>query len=108
MKISEIKNEEALDLIMNCIEPAVEIFGDKVIADALRKRRGRKDLIKLVKKTVSTHKKAVIQILAYTSGVDPKEYSANALEMISQVLELLNDDDLMNFFSSQVPTTGQM
>lgn len=105
MKITDFKNEDALDLIMNCIDPCVEIFGDKKITDAFRNHKDRNDLVKIAKLALKEHKKAVIEILAYTSGVKPKDYKANAFEIINQVLELLNDESILSFFSSQVLTS---
>ena len=45
MKITDFKNEDALDLIMNCIDPCVEIFGDKKITDAFRNHKDKNDLV---------------------------------------------------------------
>ena len=42
MKISEYRDEAALELLANISEPAIEIFADEQLADLIRKKRAAK------------------------------------------------------------------
>lgn len=98
MKLTEIENEEALDLLADIIEPASGIFTDEEIRD---EARNGKNKIKLVQLILRNHKKAIIEILARLDGKQVSEYHANLIVMTKQLLEILNDKDLMEVFISQ-------
>ena len=101
MKISDYKDEEALDLLVELIDPAAEIFSDKQIANVLQNNQ---PAIKAVKLAIKNHKQSVIKILATLEGVDVKDYHCNVFSLPIALLDLMNDKELMNFFSYQ----GQM
>lgn len=101
MKLSDYKNEEALDILADIIEPASEIFSDKKIVDLLRKDEAP---MKAIKIAIKDHKKSVMEILAILDGVKPDEYECNVFTLPMKVLEVLNDEELLKFFTLQ----GQM
>lgn len=103
MKLSEYKNEAALDLLVDIAEPAAEIFADKEISEALK--RGDKK-IAVVKNAIKNHKKSVIEILAVLDGIPVEEYSCNVFTIPVKLLEILNDKDLIEFFTSAGQTKG--
>lgn len=98
MKLSDYKDEEALDLLADIIEPASEIFGDKRIAVILKNNEAP---MKAIKIAIKDHKKSVIAIMAAIEGVDVKDYHCNVFTLPMRLLDILNDEDLMSFFSSQ-------
>ena len=98
MKLSEYKDEAALDLLVELIDPAAEIFSDKQIATILKNNGAP---MKAVKIAIKNHKQSVIKILAAIEGVDVKDYHCNVFTLPMALLNLLNDTDLMNFFASQ-------
>lgn len=102
MKLTEYENEAALDLLADLIDPATVIFSDPVIAKAMR--TGGNNL-EIVKHIIKEHQKPVIQILAILDGVKVEDYHANIPKMIAQLLEALNDEELINFFTSVAPRT---
>lgn len=97
--ISEYENEEALDLLADIIEPAAEIFSDKEIANAAR-NGGNK--ITAVKAAIKNHKKAILEILARLEGTPVEEYKCNVLSLPNTILEILNDKELLDFFSKSI------
>lgn len=101
MKLSDYKDEEALDLLVELIEPAAEIFSDKEIAELIRNNGKPMQAVKLA---IKNHKKSVIQILAALEGVPVEEYHCNIFTLPIALLNLLNDKDLMSFFLSQGQT----
>lgn len=101
MKLSDYKDEEALDILADLIEPAAEIFSDKQIAMMLKNNIAP---IKAVRLAIKKHKQAVIEIMAILEGVPVADFHCNIFTLPLQLLDILNDKDLMNFFSLQ----GQM
>ena len=97
MKLSEIKGEAALDLLADIIEPATEIMTDPNL-QKLVKAKNKGAIIKLL---IKDHKKSIIEILAMIDGVPVDEYQVNVFTLPMKLLELLNDKDLMGFFTSQ-------
>lgn len=98
MKLSEYKDEAALDLLVELIDPAADIFSDKEIADIMRKNGKPMEAVKLA---IKNHKKSVIQILAILEGVPVEQYHCNIFTLPIALLNVLNDKDLMDFFSLQ-------
>lgn len=102
MKLSDIKDEKALDLLADIIEPAIEIMSDNEIRNAYE---DKSSIPKIVKILIKKHKKSIIEILAVLDGVPVEEYHINVLTLPTKLIEILSDDVLMDFFSSQAQTT---
>lgn len=98
MKLSEYKDGEALDLLAELIDPVATIASDKQIAELVKAKAGK---LKVVQYVIKSHKEQILQILAAIDGVPVEEYHCNALTLPLKVLEILNDKDLMDFFTSQ-------
>ena len=99
-KLSEIRGEEALDLIAELIDPIAEICKDQALVALLR----GKDKASAVKLAIKNHGKTVLKILALLEGKDEKEYNPSVIEIPVLLLNVLNDPDLINLFQSQVQT----
>lgn len=98
MKLSDFKDEAALDLLAEIIDPAAEIFSDTKIANILRKNGAPAEAVKIA---IKNHKKSVIQIMAAMEGVPFEEYHCNVFSLPIKLLEILNDKELVEFFTSQ-------
>ena len=96
-KLSEYRNEEALDLLADIIEPCVIVFGDPDFIQAAKS----KDVTGTIKFLLKNHQKSVIQILATLEGVPVDEYECNLATLPVTLLQIVNDSDLMDFFKSQ-------
>lgn len=110
MKLSEYRGDDALEVLAELLEPAVEILADADIAAAWRdknpnKTRGQKQL-KAVSIAIKKHKEAVIAILAALDHETPDEYreKINVVTLPKKLLEVLNDKDLRTFFILQEQT----
>ena len=101
MKLSDIKGPEALDLLVDLIEPATVIM-----ADPEAKAQFEKSPLKFVKFAVKQHRDEVMEILAILSGESVEEFSrhVNLLTVPKLLLDLVSDKELMELFTSQ----GQM
>lgn len=100
-KLSEYKNEEALDVLADIIDPVVEILADKGIS---KLRNMKVPKLKLAQYVIKNHKESVLRILARLNDTPYEEFECNIFTLPMQILELLNDEELLNFFNSQ----GQM
>lgn len=98
MRLSEIKNEAAIDVLIEILDPASEIIGDPEFKKAIEARTNNMELVKLILKN---HKKAVIAILAALDGKKPEEYEVGILSLPVKLLEILNDPELASLFTSQ-------
>lgn len=97
MKLSDYKNEQALDLLADIIEPSSKIFADKAVKGAFETG----DKINGIKVAIKNHKHEIIEILAALDGVSVEKYECNVLTLPAKVLEILNDTALTSFFNSQ-------
>lgn len=102
MKITELYNEDALEMLADIIEPAAKIMSDTQI-----KVLYRTDRLKLVKHIIKEHKKSIIEILAALDGVPVKDYKANIVSMMKDILYIVNNDELMEVFYSQGQETDE-
>ena len=96
MKLSEYKDEAALDLLAELIAPASEIFSDEDVRNAVEGNNKATAVSLAIKK----HKKAVMAILAALDGVPVEEFHCNVLTLPLKLLELLDDPETMRLFTS--------
>lgn len=96
MKITDFKNEDALDLVADLIEPAVEIFSDEKVRDLFR-NNGNK--VQLAKHILKSHKKAIIEIFARLNNTPVKDYECDVITLMKDLLDVLNDKDLLAVFT---------
>ena len=103
MKITDFKGEEALDLLVNIMEPVTIIFADKAVRDAYKSQ----PKLQLVKTVLKSHMAEVLEIMAMLNGMSADEYKAAITipGLIRQVLELINDKELQSFLESQAAET---
>lgn len=98
MKLSEFKGEEALDVLVELLDPIGEILADKDV-----KAEFQKNNMSGVKAMLKGHKKAVITMMAILEREEPDEYikKVNLLTLPMALLEILNDPDVTQLFTSQ-------
>ena len=99
MKISDFKNEEALDLLADILEPASEIIADEEVKKAYKNKENKLTLAKII---IKNHKSAIIEILARLDGKAVEEYTCNVFTLPIKLIEILNDEELVSFFNSSV------
>lgn len=102
-RLSEYRGEEALDVLADLIEPAAEIMQDKQLATLFRE----KNMAAAAKVALKNHKKAVLSILARLEDEDPDTYAPSVFALPLKLLEILNDPELVNLFTSQGQNEAQ-
>lgn len=97
-KLSEYKNEEAIELLADIIDPVSAILADEDVKNAYRTTKNKMAVTKIILKN---HPSEVVDILALLEGVPRSEYECSVVSIPVKLLELLNDKELMDFFKSQ-------
>jgi len=102
MKLSEYKNEDALDLLADILDPLSEILTDEGVRQMAKDKDTTK--IKAVQYLLKNQKKPIIQIMARLDGIPVEKYELDILSLPKKILEIMNDKELIDFFQQQ----GQM
>ena len=103
-KLSEYKDEEALDLLADILSPTVEIMQDEAVQKFFNKGDENMTVADVVTLVIKSHKKAVMQIMAALEGVPSEEYHCNIFTLPVQLMQVVNDPDLRAFFALQGQT----
>ena len=90
-KLSEIKGEEALDVLAEIIEPAAEIFNDENVKNAIKVDNNKAKAAKIILKN---HKKAIFTLMAALEETPVEEYKTNLFALPMLILNILNDHEL--------------
>lgn len=98
MKISDYKDEEALDLVADLIEPAGKIFSDQELRKAVKDGSSKPSVAKII---IKNHKSEIIEILARINNVPVNEYHFTVMSLITDVIDIIQDQELMSVFYSQ-------
>lgn len=98
-RLSEYKNEEAIILLADLIEPLAKIMGNEELRTAYKK--GGMTKAGLVAIAMKSNAKEVVQVLAILDGEDPEKYEITALQIPAKLMQALNDPDLMAFWKAQ-------
>lgn len=99
-KISEIRGEDALDVLADLLDPVSEICVDEKVVDLFKDKEVKNKKLKIATLILRKHKKAIIKILAILEGVNPDEYKPSLAILPVHVLQLLNDPDVIAVFQS--------
>ena len=102
MKLSEFKDDAALELIADIIEPATEILADPAIKEAFSRSK-----MAAIKVAIKNHKSAIKEIIARLDGKTPDECHFTALSLPIKLLSMFNDPDLQQLFTSSGQTADE-
>ena len=95
-KLSDYKNEQALDLLVEILEPCVEIMADEEVVDKIQNGKTRMEGVKLM---IANHKSAVISLLAALDGCPVSEYECSFFTLPLRLMEVITDKELLSFFT---------
>lgn len=101
-KLQDIKGPEALDVLAEILDPAIELMKKPEILEAIDKD-GLEDLT-TIKLLVKNGKEEVLQILAILDGRPYEEFieSFNVLTLPVMLYETFSDEALQAVFTSQI------
>lgn len=92
-KFIDYKNEDAIELIADIMEPLSVVFTDEEI-------KNEKNRMKAIAKALRKYKKEVVEILARIDNVPVENFECNALTLPARLLEIMNDKDIQDFLTS--------
>lgn len=95
MKLKEIKNEKALGMIADLIEPIGKIGSNKELVQMLKEKKIKEAIPKVLKE--NPHE--IIEILAILDETPVEEYECNILTLPARLIELFNDEEVLQLFS---------
>ena len=98
MKLSEYKNEKAIEILGQMIAPISSILADEKVKKAYA---NGEDKLGFVQALLTNHPKEIVQILAILDDTPVDEYEVSLTTLPKKVLEIINDEALQDFFESQ-------
>ena len=104
-RLSEFENEDAIVLVADILKPASAIMADKEIAELMRSKKATK--LELIDKILHGYPSEILKIMAILDEADIKTYRVNTIQLTKNLMYMLNDEELMSFFSSQGQTEEQ-
>lgn len=96
-KLSEIRGEEAIEVLSEVVEPLVAIISDADVQEVVREK---KPFVLAVKPALKSHKKEVLHILAAIEGIPDEEYAPSIIELPAMLIGLLNDPEIQTIVNS--------
>lgn len=96
MKLSEIKGDQALDVIAEIIEPIADITADEEFVKIANSGETRARVIAYV---IKNHKDSVVRMLAALNLQKPEEFEFSLLTLPKMLMELFEDEDVMALFT---------
>lgn len=103
MKLNEIKNEKAIEVLADMFDPIIEIASDEKVVSAARSD----NRVMTVKHILKDHSRAVFELMAVSEGVPVEEYECDILTLPVKLLELLNRPEFNFLFPSQGQKTEE-
>lgn len=99
MRLSDFKDERAIEVVADLLVPIGKIASNKENAKA----KG-KSMLEFAAAMLRNNKREVMDMMAILSDVDPAEYHCNAASVMVGVLDMFNDPELMQLFGLQSKT----
>lgn len=94
-KLSEIKGEEALDVLAEILVPIVNIWEDEEVKEGFEK-----NVATSVSIAIKNHRKEIIEIFAAIDGITYEEEieSIDLVSLPTSIIELLNEPAIQSLF----------
>lgn len=99
MRLSEFKDEKAIEVVADLLEPIYNIVSNSKNAEA--KDKG---VLPFAAAMLKNSAKDVMAMLAILDDKDPKEYHCNAATVLGDIVNMLSDDELLQLFGLQSET----
>lgn len=93
MKLSDFKDEKAIQVVADLLVPISKIVANKSTKDA--KDSG---VAAFASALLANNKREVMDMLAILNDVPPEDYHCTAASVMVDVLNMLNDPELMQLF----------
>ena len=98
MKLSEFKDEKAVEVVAKLLVPIGNIATDKEMAEAQRTARHMGEFASFA---LQKHARDVLDMLAHLNGQDPEDFHCSAATVMRDVMNMFSDPELMALFGLQ-------
>lgn len=95
-KLSEIHGEEAIDVLAELLDPVFTIMNDQDLRAIFE---NNEPMINVARYIVKNYRKEAMHVLTVLNG---EEYEPSVVGLIKDVYSLFDDEELVDFFDSQV------
>lgn len=95
--LAEIKDEEALELLADILDPIIDIASDPKVKELISDENTSR--VRVVQYVIKNHKKPIMLILAMLDGVPVEEYHCNVLTLPAKLLAIFNDPEVIKLFT---------
>lgn len=102
-KLSSYKDGEALEILAELIEPMSRIMTNTDVVKTIKERTTK---LNIAKTMISNCSDDVVKIF-YALDEDPPKDGYNIFSLTKNLLDIINDKELLDFFSSQVQTDSR-
>jgi transcription termination factor Rho len=99
MRLSDFKDEKAIEVIADLLIPISNIAKNSTVAES----RG-KSMFEFAAAMLKENASDVKDMLAILNDEDPEEYTCSAASVFGDVLEMFNDPELMQLFGVRSKT----
>ena len=103
MRLSEFKDEKAIEVVADLLEPIYNIVSNEANAEAKDEAKD-KGVLPFAAAMLKNSAKDVMAMLAILDDKDPKEYHCNAATVLGDIVNMLSDDELLQLFGLQSET----
>lgn len=96
-QLSEIKGQDAIEVLGDILDPLVEILSDEEIQRIYQKERN----VDVVRYIMKNHSQKVLEVMAIIDGEDLESYQPSLLDIPIKLMQLIRDPVFAQLFTSQ-------
>lgn len=100
-KLSEFKDDEAMDVLVEILEPSANLIKNNKFKLAIRgdkEKSIKPNKMQAIKIAITENRKDVVKIMATLNETPVEEFHYNLLTLPKMMVELFNDKELIDFF----------
>lgn len=100
-KLSEFKDDEAMDVLVEILEPSANLIKNNKFKLAIRGDKEKKikpNKMQAIKIAITENRKDVVKIMATLNETPVEEFHYNLLTLPKMLVEMFNDKELIDFF----------
>jgi hypothetical protein len=100
-KLSEFKDDEAMDVLVEILEPSANLIKNNKFKLAIRgdkEKNIKPNKMQAIKIAITENRKDVVKIMATLNETPVEEFHYNLLTLPKMMVELFNDKELIDFF----------
>lgn len=110
-KLSEFKDDEAMDVLAEILDPMVNMMQNKKFVLAFKgdkKNDIKPNRVEAIKIAITYNRADVVKIMAVLNETPVEEFHYNLLTLPQMMVEMFNDKELIDFFGYQSETDSEI